>query len=537
MTEDEKFEEQSEHLFDPGRWFNLIRRRHMLFLTLLLLGWAAVWGSSWLLQARYKSTTLILVEGPTMPKVYVEPNVTDNFQDRLQSITQQILSRTRLLLIIDKLQLYNNKKKNLAPDQKVELMRKDIDIEIVRDPQNAAITAFKIVYTAPDPHIAQRVTSELTNLFINENLSAREQQSENTTQFLQNQLAIARASLADQDAKVRAFQASHEGSLPTQEATNLQILSGLQAQLQNEQDALNTARQQRVYHQSMIDQYRALQGTPRSANGSPTGLTAINQQLDTLRAKLADLSSRYTDQYPEVVEVKAEIARAEKARDELLASLKKQANAKDHGDDSQAEDLQQTAQNAPLLQFEGQLKSDQIDIASREAAIASLNSRISQYQGRLSGEPAVAQQLADLSRGYEQSQTNYNDLLKKESDSQMATSMEQMQEGERFTMIDPPSLPLKPDFPNRLKMCGIGAGVGVLMGFLVIALLEFLDDRLHSDTEIEKLLSTAVIAEIPEVVSAAEQARNRRKLVLGWAMAATVVVVILAAAAFSYQSV
>jgi succinoglycan biosynthesis transport protein ExoP len=245
-------EEQNSEGLDIQRYLQVVRRRHIHFLIPLFLGWLIVWGSSWILPVRYKSGTLILVEQPTMPKNYVVPNVTDDLQNRLQSITQQILSRTRLLLIIDKQHLYGDTRRQNTPDEKVERMRKDIDIELVHDSHNDQITAFKISYSARDAHVAQQVTSELTNLFINENLKVRQQQSEDTTKFIGSQLENARASLAEQEAKVREFKGEHVGELPSQEASNLQILSGLQAQLQNEQDTLNTAKQQRVYLQTLI---------------------------------------------------------------------------------------------------------------------------------------------------------------------------------------------------------------------------------------------------------------------------------------------
>ena len=538
----EETEENATQPFEIGRYLDIVRRRHMIFLILLLLGWAAVWGSSWLLPARYKSSTLILVEEPAMPKNYVVPNVSDNLQDRLQSITQQILSRTRLLLIIDKLHLYEGKNQPSTLDARVEKMRKDIgDIELVKDPQTLAITAFRINYTAPDPHIAQQVTSELTNLFIDENLKVQQQESENTTQFIATQLETARASLADQDAKVRAFQAAHEGELPTEEATNLQVLSGLQSQLQNEQDALGSARQQSVFHQSLIEQYRAMNGTHRTAVGGtpsgqevPTGLEVVDKQLDTLKSKLQDLKTRYTDQYPEVQQVKDEIAETEKTRDQTIASLKKAQNEKERSASSQAQQIEDPAQNAPLLQLQSQLKADQLEISNRQASIDSLKSRINEYQSRLSAEPAVDQQLADLTRGYMQSQENYNDLLKKENDSQMATSMEQMQQGERFMIIDPPSLPLRPDFPNRLKMCEAGLGAGMALGLLVVVLLEFRDDRMYSDREIRKLISAPVICEIPEILEPSDTRRQKLRMALGWVMAALVVSAILSGSAFSY---
>jgi succinoglycan biosynthesis transport protein ExoP len=527
----EELEEQQTQQFDLTRILDIARRRHIPFLAALFTGWLAIWGLSWFLQVRYKSGTLILVQQPSMPKNYVEPNVSDDLQERMQSITQQILSRTRLLLIIDKLHLYNGKHRKLTPDEKVALMQKDTDIELVRDPQNDAITAFRVSFSAPDPHIAQQVTSELTNLFIDENTRVREQQSEQTTQFIQSQLSNARTGLADQEAKVRAFQATHEGSLPTQQASNLQILSGLQAQLQNEQDALNAAKQQRVYTQSLVDQYRSAQGTTRTANGAPTGLAAIDQQLDTLRAKLADLSTRYTDRYPEVQEVKSEIAKAEKQRQQLIANLK---SGSDHGTDNQVQPVTDPIQNAPLLQLQSQLQAAEVEITNREQAISSLKSRINDYQARLSDEPAVEQQLADLTRGYEQSKTNYDDLLKKENDSQMATSMEQMQEGERFTMIDPPSLPLKPDFPNRMKMCESGVGIGLVLGSLLVFGLEFFDDRIHGDKEIQNLLPFAVIAEVPDIVTSVDERREKRRIVLGWTMAGFVFFTVLAGTAVSY---
>ncbi len=190
---EEIYEEQKSEGVDVQRYLEIVRRRHIHFLIPLFLGWLIVWAASWVLPVRYKSSTLILVEQPTMPKNYVVPNVVDDLQNRLQSITQQILSRTRLLLIIDKLHLYGDSHRQLTPDEKVERMRKDIDIELVHDSHGDQITAFNIYYSAHDPNVAEQVTSELTNLFISENLKVRQQQSEDTTKFISSQLENARA--------------------------------------------------------------------------------------------------------------------------------------------------------------------------------------------------------------------------------------------------------------------------------------------------------------------------------------------------------
>lgn len=531
---EEMLDERGSEGRGPQRYLEVVRRRYVQFLIPLFLGWLVVWGASWVLPVRYRSGTLILVEQPTMPKNYVEPNVSEDLQERLASIQQQILSRTRLLLIIDKLHLYAGSHGEKTQDEKVELMRKDIEIELVRssDTSNASrITAFKIYYSAHDPRVAQQVTSELTDLFINENLKVRQQESQDTTTFIASQLENARATLSEQEAKVREFEGAHVGELPSQQASNLQILSGLQSQLQNEQDTLNTAKQQRVYLQTLIEQYRSLHGISRTADGSPTGLAAIDLELSGLRAKLADLSTHYTDQYPAVENLKGQIAKTEKMRDDLIAKPKTSGDSGRQVADGTAGD---TSQGSTPLQLQSQLQAIQAEIANREQAIADLKAKVNSYQARLNNEPAREQQLADLTRGYDQSKANFDDLLKKKNNSGMATSMEQMQQGERFTMLDPPSLPAKPDFPNRMKFCGIALGVGLALGLMVVVSLEAMDDRMHDEVEIKILLPVAVISEIPEIVDPSDERKNKKRMVLGWAMTAIVAVTILAGSAFSY---
>jgi len=291
-------EEQPSEQFDIQRILGIVRRRHLQFLIPLFLAWLAVWGVSWILPPRYKSTTTILVEQPSMPQNYVVPNINDDLQARLQSMTTQILSRTRLLLIIDKLHLYTGSRNGATADERVERMQKDIEVDLVRDPQKQDISAFKISYSARNPRIAQQVTGELTNLFISENLKVRQEESQGTTSFIAQQLEDARANLAAQEARVQQFEGQHQGSLPTQEASNLTILAGLQSELQSDQDALNTAKQQRVYLQAMLEQAQAAQPkAPPDATPAPgaTDLAAIDEQLEKLRTQLADLSSRYTD--------------------------------------------------------------------------------------------------------------------------------------------------------------------------------------------------------------------------------------------------
>jgi succinoglycan biosynthesis transport protein ExoP len=528
----DEFEEKPGEGFNFEQYWGIVRRRHMYFLVPFFLGWLVVWSASWVLPSVYKSSTLILVEQPSMPKDYVTPNVVDDLQAQVQSISQQILSRTRLLHIIDELGLYPRERAHLTPDDLAERMRRDITIELVKGEQHQ-VTSFNIIYSSHDPHVAQQVTEELTDLFINENEQLRQQESGDVTKFLESQVEAARQSLAEQEEKVKQFKEQHLGTLPTQLGSNLQILTGLQSQLQNQEDALNSARQQNAYLQSLLQQSRAFQRTPKSGDSAPVGLPALDQELDKLKAQLADLSSHYTDRHPDVRKLKEQIAETEKMREQALADLKAASTSNSASKTSSSDDMN-NADGAATIQLQSQLKANQIEIANRERDIAALNAKINDYQGRLNEEPVREQQFLDLTRGYDQQKANYDELLKKKNSSQMATSMELLQQGEHFRMIDPPSLPLKPDFPKRMQLCGIGLGVGIILGGVLAGAGEFLDDRVYDEKELKNLLPMTVISEIPAITSAAEERRQEKKLRLSWAASGLVLATILAGSAISY---
>lgn len=508
--------------FDWRQYLEVARRRIWYFLVPFFFIWLAIWGGSWLLPPVYRSGTLILVEQPTVPPQYVIPNIASNLQDRLQSITQQILSRTRLLRIIDTLNLYADQRKHLSPDDLVAYMRKDITIELGHSDSDQ-LTSFNVYYASHDPHVAQKVTSELTNLFITENVEARQQQSENTTKFLETQLEQAREALSRQEDRVRRYKDEHSGALPTQLQSNLQILSGLQSQIQSEEDALNQAKQQNVYLQSLLQQYRAAESPQRGGGQLLTGLPAFDAELDGLRKQLAELRSRYTEMHPDVRRVKEEIARTEQMRQQMAEHL-----AANTADGSKAKagrppEVMEGRDAAAIGQLESQLKANQIEISNRQAAIQRMEERIGEYQARLNQAPIREEQLADLTRGYEQSRENYDSLLKKKNDSELATSLELQQKSEHFRILDPASLPTKPYFPNRRKMAAIALAAAIMAGIGAVVAAEFLDERLYEEEQVKQLAGVNVIGEIPPILIESETRAQRREL---WArgIAATMVV-------------
>lgn len=516
---------------DMHRYLDLVRRRHMHFLVPLGVAWLLVWLTGWVLPAFYTSTTTILVERPSVPKDFVASNVGEDLQSRLQSITQQILSRSRLLTIINRLHLYERRGQTNA-DAKVELMRQDIDVELVRsDTPQKELTGFTVAYTAHDPQLAQQVTTELTDLFIEENVKTRQQESQDTTRFLQNQLDSLSATLAEQEADIRAYKAKHQGELPSQQTGTIQILGGLETQLKGEQDALNSAKQQAIYLQALAEDYKSNVAPDATDDNQDSGAMAIEHELEQLHAKLANLSAHYEDRYPDVQNLKREIARVEAQRTALLTGTTSRAEKQGN---QTAKDVEDHPHNPKLMQIESQLKANQAEIANRERTIAALKSRTDIYQARLNVEPVREQELADLTRGYEQTKMTYDDLARKRHLSEMATNMEEMNQGERFRIIDPPSLPTIPVSPNRPKLCSIGLAVGLASGLLVVFASEFKQDRLYSEKELKELVPAPILSEVPEILTASDQHTKKRRMVIGWTTAALVFTVIAAGSALTF---
>lgn len=521
-------------------YWAIVRRRRWWILLPLSVCWLVVWIVSWLLPATYQSDALILVEQQKVPEQYVVPNVSVSLQERLQSMTQQILSRTRLQATIDRFHLYARDRGLMSKFQStdpVELMRRDIQIELVSAPgRPGELTAFKIRYSAGSPELAQQVNSELTTLFIDENLKSQQQLSASTTAFLDGQLVEARAKLAEQEAKVRAFKATHLGSLPNQLASNVQIMSGLQSQLQATQHAVESAEQQKLYLQSLLQQYQSVQDSLVSGDSTVTPPEALEAELKTLRVHLADARSKYTDSYPDVVALKDQIAKTEQLKkeieDEIAAKQQESADVAADASESRPASMRNGTLN-PMMQIQSQLKVNQMEIENLHQQERKIQSELTEYQARLNGTPQTEQELADISRGYEESQVNYNSLLQKQMQSQLATSLEQRQQGQQFRIIDPPSLPYKPSAPNRVLVSLGGLILGLAVGTVLTAVVELTDARVRHEKDLQGLVPARVLVGIPRLSTPEEDHRLLRRLWLERAAIAAVLVFIALGNAYS----
>ncbi len=224
---------------------------------------------------------------------YVMENVNVNLQNLLQSTTQQVLGHASLQAIIDRFKLYSTPHRFsgfFKPKDPVEQMRDDIKIELVGTPgYRGEFFTFKILYSADTPELARQVDNDLTSLFIKENVRAQRQLSENTTAFLETvKLADAQAKMEVQEAAVSAFKAQHVGTLPGQLQSNVQILAGLQAELASTLHALDTSKQQKIYLESLLQQYQSAQAS-MGEDSNVISAQAIDKELQDLRLQLQNL--------------------------------------------------------------------------------------------------------------------------------------------------------------------------------------------------------------------------------------------------------
>ena len=437
-----------------------------------------------LLPKRYTSETLVLVDQPTVPTEFVKPVVTEDLNHRLASMQEQILSRTRLQPIIEKFGLYPADRGRVHIEGLVEKLQTAVKVKPMDSMPGTgnSLPGFYVDVTFDNPQTAQQICTEITSMFMQQNTREREQQAVQTTTFLSGQLEEAKKKLDDQDQKLAAFKRQYLGSLPEEEQTNLNLLTGMNAQLEANVQAISRAQQDKTFNESLLTQQEN-SATTLGAVGQNNSDTP-EQQLNALEDQLASLQARYTPEHPDVV----------KLRNQVEEYKRRMAAAPKVNHDSVAIPKTDSYQ---VQQLRAKLRQDDQNIADLTKRQAQIQEQITQLQGRLQASPVVEQQLKEITRNYQTAQDFYNELLKKRQQSAMATDLEHQQESEQFRVLDPPSLPDQPSFPKRSYFGGGGLAVGVGLALAVMYLIALLDKSMHTERDVEVCLNLPVLATVP----------------------------------------
>jgi polysaccharide chain length determinant protein (PEP-CTERM system associated) len=434
------------------------------------------------LPKEYESSTLIFIEPQEIPSNYVVATVTSAVEERVKTLSLEVVSRSNLEQIINEMKLYPKERARGVPMEiLVNALRKKINVNVASS-EGARVSSFIITFSWFDPETAADVTNRLASLIIDSNTKIRASKASETTVFLEKQLEELKVSLEDYEKQLQAFKSTHMGQLPEQVQTNTATLLNLQSNLDTIQRSLTDARNRKIN----------LEGQLSLLETSKPGSTSSqrDQKIAELKEKLEDLKSNYTAEHPEIIKLTDQIRELE---------------SKKEGSSSEFS-------NPRATELRIQLRATNNEIAGLERDAGRVNAKINQYQGRLENAPKMEQELSILMRDYQITKDNYQKQLDRLLEAKRAENMEKRQQGEQFRILDfakPSQSPTKPDLIKIMLICiaiGLGAGAGVIL------LIEMQDSSIKSISQLESLENgITCISAIPLSLTGEDKKMQKRK--------------------------
>ena len=540
-------EEQTKNLQDYTAAFK--RRRAQISATfVLILGIGLLIALAW--PPTYRSSATILIEEQQIPTELVQSTVTSYASQRIQTISQRVMTRNNLMDIIDKFNLYAVERKRETTEEILARMRKDINLEMISadvvDPRTgrpmAATIAFALAFQGKYPEQVQKVANELTTLYLQENIKTRASKAHETLTFLSDEADRLNQQIASLEKSLATFKEANANSLPelqpllreqieradreyTDAATQIRALEDRRFYLQGQLGQLEPYGQDvnlspgarlkalRTQYATAIARYspdhpditrlkREIESLERET-GQVSAKDSLLDQIAALKIELASLQEKYSDEHPDVVRIKREIAGLED-------TLAKTPASKDVG--------QRSPDNPAYVTLQAQLNSTENEIRSLQSKRAQLEQKRAEYEQRLIAMPQVEGEFRKLTRDLQNASTKYQEIRAKQMQAQVAQQLETESKGERFTLIDPPVLPEEPIKPNRpaIMFLSLALALGVSLGYAAVA--ENLDKTVRGAKGILATMQIAPLAVIPYLANDQEtskQKRKRRLLVFG----------------------
>ena len=510
----------------------------------------------------YRAAATILIEQQEIPQDLVRSAISSFADQRVQIISQRVMTTQNLMSLIDRYNLYPDIRESKPREVLLQKMRSDIALKMISadviDPRSGrpteATIAFAVSYQNRSPDLTLKVANELTTLYLNENLTSRTQMAEQTTAFFAEETTKQEDRIKELDKKLSDYKEKHQDSLPDLAQLNWQVSDRTELELHDAENRIAALDSQEVLLRAQLAQ---LNPTSQVFSDSGQRVMGVDDRLKALRSQLADYKARYAPNHPDVLNTEREIAGLEKeslsehsklrdtttsdtarkledARAELARAQEKYSP--DHPDvvrlthrvgelegelaahppagNSQA--VQASADNPAYIQVKGQLDAITVDKQSAEAKRDELKAKLEDYDRRLARAPAVERDYRELARQLETAQRKYEELRSKQGEVQISENLEVERKGERFTMIEPPLPPEKPVSPNRLLILAAGIMLSAGLGFAALFVQDALDPAIRGSDEIRLLLSVPPLASIPTIITTAERHRHRRNVRYAW---------------------
>lgn len=520
------------------------------------------------LPSVYRSSATILIEEQEIPSELVKSTVTTFADQRIQVISQRIMSRLNLVDIIKKYELYADERKTKTEEKILETMRESIKVETISadviDPRNNAPTkatiAFILSFDDESPVLAQKVTNELTSLFLKENIKSRTQSAENAAIFLSEEARRLKEKIQQLQSRLAEFKEKNLHRLPEVNQLNQQELTALTNQLISLDAQERSAQERRFYLEGQLAQ---IDPNAMATNAVGNRVFDMKDRLKELQSQYPSLLARYSDLHPDVVKIRREIESLQKEigvntdlnamnaelteKKAELAVLLKQYSDK-HPDvlklQRQITSLQQalveTKQNDYLnaslepdnpayITLKSQLEAANSDINAIAYTRTQIKKKIEELRNNLLQAPLVEKDYMDLVQELNNTNHRYQEVSAREMEAQISQQLEIEKKGERFTLIDPPQEPLEPVSPNRIAILFLGMVLAIAGGLGSVALAEMMDSTIHSEKTITMLLGVEPLATIPYLESRQEYQELKKRqimLVIGISASALIALII-----------
>jgi polysaccharide biosynthesis transport protein len=447
----------------------------------------------------YRAETVVMVDPQQVPDKFVASIVSSTIADRLSTIKEQVLSPTRLGRLIETMNLYSEMKGKASEQDLIAMMQKAINVEVVSSP-GSRLSAFRISYRGKEPKEAARVTNQIADMFIQENLNVREAESMGTVDFLEGELQNTKKQLDEKDAQLQALRNRFAEDLPESKQYHIEALATLRSQLQANQDRVRADQQQKVLLQSMEASVASAPTVDLDSGmeGDTTSTSPEKLQLEKQRAALSALRARYGPNFPDVRKAQAEV-------DRLQAKI---AAEETKGTEQPAIIAQAAPKHTSNPVVDGQIQKLDEEIQEQLKLQPKLQEEINSHVAKLEQVPVFEQQISGLTRDDDSLRGQYSSLLDRKLAAQMSNALEVRQKAERFVVLDPAVPPQAPFAPNRplLIIAGLLAGLGGGVALAILA--EMQDESVRTETEAAKILGAAVLGGIPQVVSSKERRRG-----------------------------